>query len=134
MSRENIDLVERALREFAETNRPAGIAGPDFVWDMSAVAGWPDEGEYHGQAGFERVFALWTEAYDEWTFDIEEIRSLGDDEVLVVGVQRGQLKGTDSWVDLRGAYLYRVGDGYLRGVRVFDSRDEAIAAAGRESG
>jgi hypothetical protein len=58
-------------------------------------------------------FAEWTDAYDEWTQEIESVIDAGDGHVVVTTRQRGRLRGSDSWVALRVGFLYTVEKGRL---------------------
>ena len=75
-------------------------------------------------------FAEWTDAYDEWTNEFESFIDAGESQVVVTTVQRGRMRGSDSWVDLRAAFLYTVEDGMVRRAQVFASPEEALEAAG----
>jgi hypothetical protein len=98
MSRENVEVVAASLQEFKITRRPTGFQAPDWVWDMRTFRGWPDEPEYRGPEGYMEFLARWTEPYDEWDFDVEDLVDAGDDRVVAVIHQRGRLRGADSWV------------------------------------
>jgi hypothetical protein len=49
---------------------------------------------------------------------------------VVTTVQRGRLRGSDSWVDLRAAFLWTVEDGYIRRIEVYEKPEDALEAAG----
>jgi ketosteroid isomerase-like protein len=129
MSQENVDFVRDLLTEFNETQQPSELLAPDFVWDMRSWPVWPGQAEYHGSDGFMKFFAEWTDAYEEWTQEFERFIDAGESEVVVTTVQRGRLRGSNSWVDLRAAFLYTVGDGMMRRAQVFASPEEALKAA-----
>jgi ketosteroid isomerase-like protein len=130
MSQQDMELVARALREFGATHRPSQFAAPDVVWDMSGLDKWPDATEYRGPAGFEQFFAKWTEAYDEWDMTLDDLVDAGDHRVMAMVTQHARLRGSESWVDLNMAVLYTVGDGLIRRMQVFSSREAALEAAG----
>jgi len=130
MSQENVDLVASGLREFDTMRRPPAVMAPDFIWDMSAFEGWPDEAQYHGADGFMEFFAKWTEPYDEWHHVVEDVVSAGDDRVVAVVRQRGRLAAPDSWVELRFGTVYTVDAGQIRRAQLFTTPQEAFQAAG----
>jgi ketosteroid isomerase-like protein len=130
MSRENVEVVANSLREFGQTQRPPGVMAPDFVWDMSAFQGWPEEEQYRGLDGFMGFFAKWTEPYDEWHHVVEDVVPVDDDRVVAVVRQRGRLRGADSWVELRFGTVYTVDGGRIRRAQVFTTPQEAFKAVG----
>ena len=75
-------------------------------------------------------FAEWTDAYDEWTQEIESVIDAGDGHVVVTTRQRGRLRGSDSWVALRVGFLYTVEKGRLVRADVYTNPEEALEAAG----
>ena len=130
MSQEDVELVARSLREFSATHRPSGLVAPDAVWDVSAFSGWPDVKEYRGDDGFMEFFAKWTEAYDAWDMAVEDLVDAGDDRVVAVIEQRGRLKDSDSWLELRFAVVYTIRDGQIQRRQLFVPPEEAFKAAG----
>jgi ketosteroid isomerase-like protein len=130
MSRENVEVVAASLREFKTTQRPTQFQAPDFVWDMRAFRGWPDEPEYRGLDGFMEFFTKWIEPYDEWDMDVEDLVDAGHDRVVAVVRQRGRLRGADSWVDLRFAVVCTVAQRLIRRMQGFTTPDEALEAVG----
>jgi ketosteroid isomerase-like protein len=130
MSQENVDLVAEGLREFQTTLRATERAAADFVWDMSTLEGWPDATEYFGPEGFNDFVAKWTEAYDEFEQNVEEVIDAGDQDVVSILSQRARPRGSGSWVHLRFAVIWTVREGKLTRGRVFRTAEEALAAAG----
>ena len=60
MSRENVEVVRRLYDRFDETHRPvADMLAPDFAWDMSIFAGWPEDPVYYGADGVAEFLATW---------------------------------------------------------------------------
>ena len=129
MSQENVDVVAAVLREFKATRRPTRFA-PDFVWDLSRFREWPEEAEYRGRDGFTEFFANWTEPYDEWDIDVEDLVDAGEDRVLAVVRQRGRLRGADSWVELRFGMVYTLAERLIRRVELFETPAQALEAVG----
>jgi ketosteroid isomerase-like protein len=130
MSQENVELVAASLRDFQATLRATEAAAPDFVWDVSALEGWPDASQYFGPEGFNEFIAKWTEAYDEFEQNVEEVIDAGDQDVVSVLSQRARPRGSGSWVHLRFAVIWTVREGKLTRGRVFRTAEEALAAAG----
>ena len=130
MSRENVEVVAANLRDFKTTQGPPQFLAPGFVWDMSTFRGWPDEPEYRGQDGFMEMFAKWTEPYDEWDMDVEDLVDAGDNGVVIILTQRGRLRGTGSWVDLRFGIVCTLAERLIQRQQVFTTVAEALEAVG----
>ena len=128
----------RGLRRSADTSttfRPAWArATPrfadDVVWDFSGFPGWVEDTEYHGKDGFDAQMERWTEAFDEWSMEVTDVVDAGGDDVLVVGIQRGVMKGSGATVEMPLANLVTVEDGKLKRLRMFMTAEDAYAAAG----
>lgn len=131
MSWENVEFVRGLFAEFNTTQRAVtrGLT-PDFVWDMSRFRGWPEEPRYYGPEAFDQFFAKWAEPYEEWEIDLEEVRDVGDDRVLVLLTQRGRLPGSASWVELALGNVVTITDGLASRFDVFGNRADALEAVG----
>jgi ketosteroid isomerase-like protein len=129
MSHENIDVVAATFRKFKATQRPTGFTTPDWVWDMSAFRGWPENEQYQGDDAFMEFFAKWTEPYDQWDLEIEELVDADDDRVVIIIRQRGRLRGADSWVELRYGTVCTLADGLIERMQVFMTPKEALESA-----
>ena len=44
--------------------------------------------------------------------------------------QRGKLRGTNDWIDMRYAIVYRLEEGMITGGRLYLNREEGLEAAG----
>ena len=45
---------------------------PDFVWDMSTFALWPERQTYPGVEGARQFIADWDEAWETWEVEVED--------------------------------------------------------------
>lgn len=130
MSAKNVEIVRTALTEFTETRRLSDLVAPHLLWDLRAWPVWTGQSEYQGRDGFMEFFAEWTGAYEDWTQEFESFIDAGGSHVVVTSVQRGRLPGSESWVDLRAAFLYTIEDGLINRAAVYTSAEEALEAAG----
>jgi ketosteroid isomerase-like protein len=131
VSKENVEIVARGYAEFAATGDfSEERSDPDFVWDMSTFSGWPEKKVYEGVEGSREFIATWTEPWDEWQLEVEELIDAGPEYVIGVLRQRGTSKATGLEVDMQFAQLWTIRDGkYLR-MRMYADPDEARRAAG----
>jgi len=131
MSQENVEVVREILTGFATTHRAvARLTTPDSVWDMGTFRGWPDVPEYVGPDAFNEFFAKWTGPYEDWEMDVEDLRDIDDDRVLAIMTQRGRLRETDDWVEMRFGLILTVIEGLVSHTEAFATCAEALEAAG----
>jgi ketosteroid isomerase-like protein len=131
MSRENVEIVAQGYARFAETGElNEERTHPDFVWDMSTFAGWPERQIYEGADGAGEFLASWTEPWDDWELEIEELIDAGGDEVIAVIRQHGTSKSTGLEVDMQFAQLWTIRDGKYMRMRMYADPAEAKRAAG----
>ncbi len=88
-------------------------------------------GILEGRAAIRGFFEEWIAAYEEYTFEFEEIHDLGGSVALGVANLRGRLPGSTSWVQLRYAAVTIFRDGLIEHQTNYTNIDEARAAAER---
>jgi hypothetical protein len=131
MSRENIEVVQRALSHFQETQRlPEELFVADFILDVSTFQGWPGEQQFIGMGGFEAFFGGWVEPYTEWVMETEEVREAGPAQVIATFRQRGRLRESGSWVELRAGLVYTLAAGLIQRLQVYTPPEDALEAVG----
>jgi hypothetical protein len=131
VSERNVEVLRELLDEFATTHRVAErLSTPDFVWDMGSFGGWPEKQEYIGPAEFYEFFAAWTGPYEDWDMAAPDLRELDHDRVLGLLIQRGRLRGADSWDELHYGVIVTVNRGLMSRVQVFGTWEAALEAAG----
>jgi ketosteroid isomerase-like protein len=130
VSRTNVEIVAQFFADFRIGDELSDDVAPDFVWDMSNAAGWPDAPVYHGRAGFSELLSSWAGAFDEWGQDLEAVEGVADGRVVAVARQRGKLKGSNSWTEMRYGVVYTVEGGLLRRAEVYTAAEDALAAVG----
>jgi ketosteroid isomerase-like protein len=130
MSQENVEIVRRGYEHFKVTGelRP-GIVHPDFVWDMSMFRGWPERQTYPGSEGARQFLADWTESWEDWELQLEELRDVGDRVVAIVR-QRGRSKATGLPAEMHFAQVWTLRDGKQFRMEMYASPGEAFEAVG----
>ena len=131
MSQENVEIVRRTFRAFAEE----GLDGLAEFWDPDidwrAIEGAPDDvGEMHGSAAMRRYFGEWIEMFDELTLVPEEIRDLGGECVVAEQRVSGRAKISGAKTELRYAVVYILRDGKIVRGREYANLGQALAAVG----
>src|SRR5437763_8880447 len=94
MSVEDVEIVRRAIDAFASQGTRAPLEGL-VAEDVELRPAFEVVGEtaYVGRAGTERFMRDWTEAFDDWTFEAEELLEAGD---AVVARMRQSARGKGS--------------------------------------
>ena len=128
MSQETVEIVRRGYEHFVATGElRREIVHPDFVWDMSTFRGWPEQQTYPGIEGAMRFIADWTESWEEWDLQLEELRDAGD-RVVAILRQSGRSKATGLPAEMHFAQVWTFRDGKHFRTEVYASPGEALEA------
>ena len=137
MSEENVEVVRRVFENaqtayehgyFQESlSVEAGLLDPDF--ELVPAAELTTE-HYRGYDGWERFMQNWTEGFNQWSFELEQLVDSGLDRVVAIARQRGIGKESGVPVDLEFGMLYELNAGRVIRVRVFLDPASALEAAG----
>jgi len=131
MSEENVEVVRRGYEHFGATRDfREDVIHRDFVWDMSTFRGWPERKTYPGLEGAREFIADWTDSWEDWELDLEELLDAGGDRVLAILHQRGRSKATGLTVEMDFAQLWTVRDGKQVRMEMYADPAEAREAAG----
>ena len=138
MSQENVEVVRR-LFELAEKGLRRGDPGAafdDFVREglvasnlqgRAMVAGVDD---LVGRAGYVELMRQWTEDFDDFWMEAEEIIDIDDDRVVATVRHYGTGKGSGMRVEMRMAAVHTFGAGRIVRVDIFPDRNRALRAVG----
>ena len=127
MSQENVEIV-RAMYE--SWNRTGGVPALQLEWiDSGIEVDLPRVDTYRGHDGFADALESFWDSFEDHHIEIEECVPTGDDVVLTVHYfGRGKSSGVE--VDMRHWHVWTMRDGKAVCWRVFDTRVEALEAAG----
>jgi ketosteroid isomerase-like protein len=127
----NLEIVrDRYARFIGSGENPAEWYAPEFVWDMSTFAGWPERQQYPGAAGVDEFLASWTEAWDDWRLEPEDLRQAGDGRVVAICRQYGTSSTTGLQTEMRFAQVWTLRDGLYSRMEMYADPDEALRASG----
>ena len=90
----------------------------------------PLKGVYRGRRG---VLELWTSFLSAWEsvrWDPEEIIEVDETRLIVLNHVRMRGRGSGVQVDATAAQLWTITDGKARRIKLFQSKAEALEAAG----
>jgi ketosteroid isomerase-like protein len=122
-----VELVRRMYqaRDSGDAAGSLSCFHPRVVLDASPRM---DSGVVHGREALARFIAEWVEAFEDWREEINEIRDLGD-QVLVVATQRGRARVSGVETEARYALLYAVQGDQITRMALYGAEAEALAAA-----
>jgi ketosteroid isomerase-like protein len=129
MSEENVEILRRALPDDAPADVEAlfSILDENVEWDY--VGAFPETLTYHGRTEVRDFLRGWAEAFDDFGFQAEEAIDAGDSVVVLIR-QWGRGKETGAEVESRTWQVFTLRDGKVVHCRGFDSKAEALEAAG----
>ncbi len=104
-----------------------GFTKPDVVLDWSRSKG-PYQGSYEGHAGTHEFVTEVITVFREVEYFTEEWIPVGERLVRVGGV-RGFGRGSGIEISGRGAQVFEFAAGLVRQVTLYQSKEEALAAA-----
>jgi ketosteroid isomerase-like protein len=130
MSRENVEIVRKAFQIFSDKGIDAALScfSPDVVWYPTDR--WLDGSAYRGRDGMRILAAAFSENFDDFRYDVHDIRDTQDNVVALVDM-RGCIKHSGSEVSQRlGFVVSGFRDGMFREVRAFPNWHDALEAVG----
>ena len=133
MSEDNVELVRKLFEAAARGDSEAVLSlyHPEVELDSSRSAlGRLVGGEvYRGYNGVRRFYRAYDEAWEHIDHQIEELIDAGDQVVSIVNIRaRGRV--SRAAVDLSMAGLWTIRDGKIARAIYFQSREQALEAAG----
>ena len=124
-----MDIVRRVMRRISDGDLDAalGDVAPDAELDWSDSLA-PDGGVYRGRAEWRAWFQGREEGLSELRFDATEVIDASSDTVLTVA--RLQARGRASGIEVgaRGAALWKLRDGMVTALTLYQTRNEALRA------
>lgn len=130
MSSENLEIIRRLSEGIERGDTEAVFAhyDPEIVWDSSRPG--PISGLYHGHEGVRQYFREWMESFETYNAHAETFIDAA--ESVVVGYRasgRGRSSGVEigNWIFW---LVYRIRNGLVVRIETFDSKHEALEAAG----
>jgi ketosteroid isomerase-like protein len=142
MSHENVELVKKFIAP-AETDYRV-LFGDDVVWSAAKERGealvapdfegafimWGQSTAFRGLDGLREAFLDWIAPWTTYYNEIEEVRPVGDDRVVVLGREHGHRLDTEAEVEAESAGIYFLRDGKIARVDYYAKRSEALEAVG----
>ena len=130
MSQENVEIVRNAFQTFSAKGLDAALSycSPDVVWYPTDR--WLDGSADRGHEGMRRLAAAFSENFDDFRYDVRDLRDAQDGVVALVDMT-GRIKHSESEVSQRlGFVISAFRDETFREVRAFPSWSDALKAVG----
>jgi ketosteroid isomerase-like protein len=128
MSEENVAVVRGMWNAFLRDDFEAslGAIDPDVEWDGTNL---PDGKVARGLDAVMEHLSSWTEMWEQWEIELEDVVDAGGDRVIAFIRERGRSK-TGLVMDERHSELYAVRNGRIVYRKGFSDADEALAETG----
>lgn len=126
MSQANVEAVRQGYEKWTQEGFEVALAefiDPDV--ELHDIVEMPDGSVHRGHEGARRMWAQWTELWEEFRFSLEEAADLGDDAVLARVRAVGRVSGSAVPVEVRLYEVWTLRDG--KGIRRIASTDRASA-------
>ena len=132
MSSEDVEIFRRAIDALnrADVEAIPELADPEVVLEPLRA---PVSGAYIGHQGMRQFFADTAETFGRFWIELDDVRDLGDDRVLVLGTMhaRVRLGGLETEATTAGIATFR--DGRVIHWKDLGDRAKAVEAAGFQS-
>ncbi len=133
MPRENVEVVRSVYEAIARRDSAAIFAlyDPDVELDGSRLpeAGLDGERITRGHEGLRRLFREWSDAWESFEDECDELIDVGEHVISVV-TRRGRGRASGAETTARRAGVWTVREGKVLGVVWFPSPEEALEAVG----
>jgi ketosteroid isomerase-like protein len=131
MSQENVERIRESVEAFNRGDLDAAFdrIHPDAEWQT--LDSFPDVGTYRGPEGIRAFFQTWSEAFRGFQVHLEECAPV--DEHRVIAALRVSGEGAESGAGVESPAFFQLlefRDGQLIRARMFQTRSEALEAAG----
>jgi ketosteroid isomerase-like protein len=133
MPRENVELVRTAFAAMSrgDIDGALALAADDLVFDWSNSIG-PEKGVYRGKDQIREFWTTLYDAFEEVSWNAEEIIEVDDTRLIAVNHIRMRGRGSGVAVDAVGAQLWTIVDGEGRSIKLYQSKDDALEAVGQQ--
>src|SRR6478752_7073505 len=131
MSQENVETVRRAMERYADQDIDATLADTDpeveYDWSRSDA---PDSGVYTGRAAVRAFLQAREEALEERRLDFVKTIAAAPDTVVYTARMRERGRASGVEVTTRIALVYKLREGKIIHLTVYQTSDEALKAVG----
>jgi ketosteroid isomerase-like protein len=129
MREEDLEALRRGYEAWnhGDVESVLGLVHPEMAWSPGEEA--PEAGRFTGRDGFAAFITSWSESFDEFRLEPEEMTAVGDC-VIVVLRQSGRGAGSGIELDIRTVHVWTIRDGQAVAWAGYRNREQALAAIG----
>src|SRR6266702_4722953 len=133
MSQENVEIVRALYEAWNRDDFEAWLSliDPDVEW-LQGIERPFGSNVLHGHEGACELWNLWRTEFDGLRIEVDEIRDLGGERVLLLGRGRAHGRASGLMIESELAQLMTLRDGNLVRSEDYLSHDEALKAVGLE--
>ena len=126
---EGAELTRRFTASWANGDREnlLSCAHEDMEFDWSDSRS-PFRGTYLGHTGLLRLWAEMWEAWSEISIEVQEATECGPGRLVTANLVRARGRSSGVATEARGAMLWTVVDGKVLRAKLFQDREQALAA------
>jgi ketosteroid isomerase-like protein len=127
VSERDVQIARRLLEavQSGSMDSAADLVHPEIEFDTRVR---PDGKVWRGVDGAGRAMLEWTDAWSEWTLEIERYLDAGEGRVLALWNERGRARGSEAEISLEGVTVLTVHDGLIVSVVVSVDRERTLEA------
>ena len=127
MRAEDLEALRRGYEAMSrgELDSVLEMVDPEIEWVPGEGA--PEAGTYIGRDGFIAFIGSWTESFDEFRLEPEELFAEGECAIVVVH-QSGRGHSSGIALDIRTVHVWTIREGVAVGWAAYRNRDEALSA------
>ena len=132
MSQENLDALRRGFEHTTRTGKLLRETfRPDLVWDTTTFesAGGLNLETCIGVDDANRWLAQWTDVFENWSIDVEDVFDAGD-QVVTLARQHAKARHGGPKVEMRLAQVWTFRNGLIGRMEMYSDRAQALEAAG----
>ena len=133
MSQENVEIVRRSMESYADQDLDAVLADAvpevEFDWSNSPA---PDRGVYIGHAAVRAFLEARDEALEERRLERVNVVPGASETVVYTALMRERGRASGAEVTTRIALVYKLREGKIIHLAVYQTSDEALKAVGLE--
>ncbi len=132
MSQENVEVVKESLAAYADGGIEVLLpfVRPDVV--CYPFPEWVEEGVYRGHDGVRKVATIWTDTFDDFRVEFDEVEDHGSN-VVALGTISGLIKVTGAPLRQPMGVVYSsFRNGLIGEIHFFTTWQQALKAVGLE--
>ena len=126
----NVDLVRAGMNAFNRGDHAAVLAMLDPEIECRVHGALMNPGTWHGIEGYQRMMAIWGEAWGAMEMTVLTVETPDDRHVIAEVHQRAVGAGSGVPVEMSLFHCYEMRDGRALRFGVYPDRDAALAAIG----